>query len=210
MADGDRIGLGAALGAIDPAPAGAPSLLPAEAQGDLLDLNGPEGAEGPLTAALEQRARGPGRPRGSPNKKTEDLRRFVLARFKHPVVAAAELYSMPATSLAAILDCDPLEAATLQLKAMAFVGPYVDSTMPARMQIDADPRLPEFSISFTGPDGSAVAVDASGKRLDIVALAARAKAAMDQRLIEGEANKSHGDASHGEAKGEGKQGLDTF
>lgn len=184
--------------------------MPAETQGELLDLDGPEGAEGPVTETLAERARGAGRPPGSPNKRTEDLRRFLLHRFKHPVVAAAELYSMPAEALAKALGCDAIDAAVLQLKAMQFVGPYVDSAMPQRMQIDADPRLPEFRIGFSGPDGSAVAVDAKGNRLDIVWLAGQAKAAMDQRLIEGEAARSHDAPSHDDGINQRDQALDQF
>lgn len=210
MAQDHNIGLGAALEGLGPHGAGTPSGLPAQEQGELLDLDGPEGAEGPVTQTLRDRAGGPGRPKGSPNKRTEDLRRYILHRFKHPIVAAAEIYSMPVSALAAALDCDKDAAAALQLKAIAVVAPYVDSTMPQRMQIDADPRLPEFRLLFSGPDGSAVAVDAKGNRLDIVALADRAKTALNQRLIEGEATRSHDDQSHGDGINQPDQALETF
>lgn len=200
MSEGANIGLRRAAGALEGAAAGAPSSLPgagADAQVDLFDLDGPEGASGPVTAVLQSR-RGPGRPPGSPNKKTEDLRRFLLARFKHPAVALAEIYSVPTTCLAAELGMKAGDVLALQIRAAAEVAPYVDSRMPAKIAISDSDRLPGFNLVFG--DGRVAIEDKSGKRVDLTELAARAKAALDQRLGAGEALGSHDAGSHDEAQ----------
>lgn len=168
------------------------------ADADLFDLNGPEGAEGPVTRSREAK-RGPGRPPGSANKRTEDLRRFILSRFRHPVVALTEIYSMPVEELAAYVGCDKLDALALQIKAAAEVAPYVDSKMPARIQVTDRDRLPAFGLEFAG--GQVSVTDPAGNKLSLLDLAARAKDAMHQRLIEGEAIKSNGDGSNDEGQG---------
>jgi hypothetical protein len=206
MGDGPNIGLTAALAPLQGDVAGAPTQIPggrpAEAPAPELfdDLDGPEGAEGPVTRQIA--ARGRGRPPGSPNKRTADLRRFVLARFKHPVVALMEIAGMGADELATYLGCKPVEALNLQLRALAEAAPYVDSKMPLRLAIADTDRLPAFTLHFGG--GGVDIADPAGNRVTLTDLRARAKTAMDQRLIEGEAIKSHDDASH-----DGGQAVDS-
>lgn len=197
MPAGPNAGLIAATAPLDGAELRAPTGDPGP-QGELLDLDGPEGAEGPVTALREVRARGRGRPPGSPNRRTEDLRRFILARFKHPVVALAEIYSLPATELAAALDCKPLDALTLQIRAAAEAAPYVDSKMPVRLSVSDTDRLPAFHLHFGG--GGVAVTDDAGNRLDLGALAARAKAAMDQRLSDGERQGSQDEGSQAQGQ----------
>lgn len=196
MADNSNVGVAAAIDALSGAAAGAPTQgNSGEVQQDFLDLDGPEGAESPV-GAEHVRKRGPGRPPGSPNKRTEDLRRFVLSRFKHPVVALMEIGAMPAHELAAYLDCDREQALALQVRALAEAAPYVDSKMPQRIQVTDRDRLPSFGLEFAG--GTMSVTDPAGNRISLSALALRAKGAMAQRLIEGEAIRSQTDGSHEE------------
>lgn len=194
MAQGDGTGVIAALDSLSGAAAGAPT---AEVQQEFLDLDGPEGSEGPVTARHVER-RGPGRPPGSPNKRTEDLRRFVLSRFKHPVVALMEIGAMPAHELAEYLACKPLDALTLQIRALAEAAPYVDSKMPQRIQMTDRDRLPSFGLEFAA--GALSVIDPAGNRVSLSTLAVRAKGAMAQRLIDGEAIRSQNDGSHEQAQ----------
>lgn len=196
LAEDRAIGLRAAAGALSGPAVGTPTADPPK-QGELLDYDGPEGAQGPATQLLERR-RGPGRPPGSPNKATADLRRFLLARFKHPVVALAEVYSIPTDALAAALGIEPRDALTLQIRAAAEVAPYVDSKMPAKVAVTGGDRLPTFALHLSA--GGIEAVDQAGNRLTLSALADRAKVAMDQRLSKGEAARSHGEPSHDEGQ----------
>lgn len=165
-----------------------------QAQDELFDLDGPEGASGPVTPQLQARRSGPGRPLGSPNKRTEDLRRFLLARFKHPVVALAEIYSIPTNELAASLGMKVADVFALQIRAAAECAPYVDSKMPARIAISDSSSLPAFNLVFG--DGRVMAEDKQGNRLNLSELAARAKHAMEQRLSGGEAAGSHDAGSY--------------
>lgn len=193
MGQGANVGLRGAIEPLEGAEVGAPT---PEIQDGLFDLDGPDGATGPLTRLFNERAerRGPGRPKGSPNKRTEDLRRFILARFKHPVVALMEIGSIPTIELISELRLDPDKALALQIRALSEAAPYVDSKMPMKLTVSDGDRLPEFHLHF-GSDGSAKATDQQGRTMDLEALYARAKRAMDQRLIGGEAARSHGDGS---------------
>lgn len=197
MAEGAGIGLRQAATALQGVGSGTPTADDGQAQVELFDLDGPDGASGPVTSVLQER-RGPGRPLGSPNKKTEDLRRFLLARFKHPAVALAEIYSIPTDVLARELGMKPGDVLALQIRAAAEVAPYVDSKMPAKIHISDSDRLPAFSLVFA--DGRVSAEDKAGNKLDLTALAARAKHAMRQRLSSGEGDGSHDDGSHDEGE----------
>lgn len=205
MSPGPNVGIAAAVAELEGAETGAPTndrdqeqrdLLtgpPASDEPNLFDIS--DAAEGPVTQAIEQR-RGPGRPKGSPNKKTDDLRRYLLGRgdLKHPVLAAAEIYSMSVDDLrAALPETSAKDAVLIQIRCMEFVAPYVEAKMPQKLVIDGNERLPEFHLHF-GQQGAELR-DEQGNKVDLVALAARAKDAMSQRLIEGEAIRSHDDGS---------------
>jgi hypothetical protein len=193
LSEGPNVGIRSAANALEGVAAGTPIIPAGEKQDELFDLDGPEGAEGPVSKVLERK--GPGRPKGSINKRTEDLRRFLLARFKHPVVALAEIYSVPTDELASALGIKAVDALTLQIRAAGEVAPYVDSKMPAKVMVTDSDRLPAFNLVFA--DGG-VTVEQGGKRVDVFELADRAKRAMLQRLSGGEDAGSHGEGSHGE------------
>lgn len=179
---------------------GAGDLAPSDVSGDPRELelfDTQDDRDGPLSKTLRER-RGPGRPPGSPNKRTADLRRFILARYKHPVIAAAEIFSMSVDELAAALNCDKRDAVLVQVRCAEFVAPYIEAKMPQRVAITDDRSLPSYGLTF-GKDGATL-TDEQGRKVDLIALAARAKDAMDQRLINGEAIKSHGDGSQDEGQ----------
>lgn len=199
MGQGPNVGIAAATADLEGAEGGTPSQVSGagsllgqpESEPDLFEIQ--DQFDGPVTKAVRDR-RGPGRPAGSPNKRTEDLRRFLLHRHKHPVLAAAEIYSMSVEDLRAVLPgLKVAEALLIQVRCMEFVAPYMEAKMPQKIAImDAD-RLPAMHLHF-GADGAELRDDA-GKVVDLVELATRAKRAMDQRLRLGEAQGSQEEGS---------------
>lgn len=77
-----------------------------------------------------------GRPKGAINKRTGQLRDFILAQYQHPAVALAQAYSRPVDTLAAELGCSKLEAFTVQVRAAGELLPYIESKMPVAVGID--------------------------------------------------------------------------
>lgn len=54
---------------------------------------------GPVTPVGKSGPQG-GRPRGARNKSTEQMRRYILSRYKHPLIVAAEMWSRTPEDLA--------------------------------------------------------------------------------------------------------------
>lgn len=91
----------------------------------------------PLRSQAVAEARRRGRPKGSRNRRSEELIRFVLARHAHPLLVLAQTYSRPVEALAAELDCTALEAISLQVRCAAEALPYFESKKPVALQVDA-------------------------------------------------------------------------
>ena len=87
--------------------------------------------------------RGPGRPPGARNKKTEAFREHILSRFKSPLTVLAETYSRPVADLARELGIKKGEAYKMQMDAAEKLAPYLHSKAP---------------IEVTGKDGRAVSL----------------------------------------------------
>lgn len=83
-------------------------------------------------AAIEAR-KGRGRPRGARNKRTEELRAYLLSRYRHPLETLAAIQSQDPDILAAELGCSELEATGLIIKAAAELGPFVASRLPVEV-----------------------------------------------------------------------------
>lgn len=103
-------------------------------------------------------ARKAGRPRGSRNKRTEQFRQFILARYAHPGEALAATYSRPVDALAAELGCTRLEAAQMQIKAAAELLPYIESKMPVAVGVSAEGQI-QLILATGGGDGARQIVD---------------------------------------------------
>jgi len=89
-----------------------------------------------IAAELEER-RGPGRPRGSINRSTEEMARYILAHYRDPRLFLAELYNRPVEQLARELNTTREKAQRLQIEAADKLMPYVASKMPVAVTIDA-------------------------------------------------------------------------
>ena len=83
----------------------------------------------------EQLRRGPGRPPGALNKKTSDWARFILERYRSPLVFLAEVYSRRVQDLAAEIGAKPAEALEIQRRAAEALAPYLHGKMPVQVEV---------------------------------------------------------------------------
>lgn len=83
-----------------------------------------------------------GRPKGSRNRRTQQLAKLIDSQCGNPVMAMARIYAMPVEALAKRLGCKLLEAAELQLKAANQVAPYTDQKQPTAIEAPAGAVLP--------------------------------------------------------------------
>ena len=121
-------------------------------QGELLAVQASLGL--PVTVASEALVakRGPGRPVGARNKRTESLAAQVERLFGNPVMRAAALASMPVDELAAALGCKPLEAVQEQRLWLAMMLPYVAARMPIAVDV-TNHKVVSLTIVDGVPDG---------------------------------------------------------
>lgn len=130
-------------------PAAAQSRLPLADPGVLaLEMQIQPTKQGAVQAAHRR-----GRPKGSRNRRSEDLVRYILAKHSHPLLVLAETYSRPVHVLAAELNCTPLEAFQLQQRAATELAPYIESKKPVAVQVDS--RVIQLTIHAGEPDAGA-------------------------------------------------------
>lgn len=140
--------------------------------------------------------RGPGRPPGSANRLTKDIRKLILAKHCHPLLALAEIYSMDAKELAKHLDCKPIDALNTQIRAAAELAPYL-AAKQAAVDDSGNVALPVLQLNFGGPAPAALAASDGRGAISILDMM---KVVEDQRLSEAEPDASHGDGSHDQAQ----------
>lgn len=107
-----------------------------EAEAEQLGLFGePQTAEG-LSRAIVAGRRGPGRPVGARNKRTERTVAFLLSRHRDPREVLIEIAEANVFDLAALLGCKPYEA--MQEKRLAAIGvlPYVAARITPEVMND--------------------------------------------------------------------------
>lgn len=130
-------------------------------------------APSPLSAAISPRKRaGPGRPKGSKNRRTEAVAAWLLQQHRHPLAVMMEAYSMAPEELCARIGLRReveattaadgtktftptdhyandvlLEVVKLQLRMAEAVAPYVAQKLPQAVQVDARAGL---SVVFAG------------------------------------------------------------
>ncbi len=79
--------------------------------------------------------RGPGRPPGARNKRTERTVQWLLARHKDPVEGLLQIADMHPADLAAMLSCTMLEAVQEQRLCRRDALPYVKQRMPLAVDV---------------------------------------------------------------------------
>jgi hypothetical protein len=175
-------GIGAALGA---ALAQAGPLVEPEAVQAPLPLGDVEAIEAARDGRPDRDAgqavqlvRKAGRPKGAMNKRTGQLRDYLLSRYAHPLEVLAQTYTRPAEVLAAELGCTKLEAFQQQVRAAAELAPYIESKMPVAVGIDARGTV-QLVINGAEAAGGAI-IDAEGVTLGGLSAMLQNQGVMDE------------------------------
>lgn len=93
--------------------------------------------------------RGPGRPKGSRNKSTQEWVDYFMTKNKSPLMVLGELYSKDTIELAREMRCDRIDALKLQISAANAVLPYVHKKQPLAIETTGE-ELPTINI-YTSP-----------------------------------------------------------
>lgn len=124
----------------------------------------PQTKAGMAKAAVYRR--GPGRPPGARNRRTERTAAFLLARHRDPREILLEIAEANIDDLAALMQCTPHEA--MQEKRLAAIGvlPYITSKMP--IEIDLTKRSVVYLNIVDGYAAPASAVDGVAMQVTVL------------------------------------------
>lgn len=139
--DGEKVGLSAAVNRAMAQDDGPPA-SDAE-QMSLLPLDRPAKEIGDV--AMPQR--GPGRPMGATNKRTQVWADFLLSQYSSPLQMLAETISMPLEDLAGRLKCDKADAFKIQLLAAKELAPYLHQKLPVAEDGEPNRLWMTFEVS---------------------------------------------------------------
>lgn len=93
-----------------------------------------------------------GRKPGARNKRSDDLRSYLLQFGPHPAVTLMRIQGRPVHLLAAELGCSKAEAMAIQVRCASEVLPFIESRMPVKL--DAPPGVAmAFMLGLPGLDG---------------------------------------------------------
>lgn len=147
-------------------------------------------------------AAGPGRPRGSVNRRTIAMRDLYLrSGFPHPLLWMGSVLRMTVEDLALTLGCEPAEALDQQRKIAAEALPYIESRMPTKIAGEDGNKIPVLIMGEIGsvlaareqrPDG-AIGID-DDMAAEII------NYERDQQVRRSETDKSHEARSHDTAQ----------
>ena len=159
MSDDAKEGLQAAVEAIDQGE-------PPAASEEQIEIFPPIALK-PAAAPGEAPAidRGPGRPKGARNKRTEQWVEYIEGRYRSPLIFLAETYSRTVEELAAELCCKREDAFKLQLQAAKELAPYLHQKLP----IAVDVKGASAGVLLIGEltPGSQAALDAAAMGVDM-------------------------------------------
>lgn len=93
---------------------------------------------------------GPGRPKGSKNRSSEELAKLVQQIGGHPVLAMARVQAQSVEEIKKSLCCTRLEAFQVWWKAVVELAPYVASKMPLAVAVNGKVT----SLNLTVPLGA--------------------------------------------------------
>lgn len=92
--------------------------------------------------------RGPGRPKGSTNKRTQEWGDYILSRYSSPLEVLAQTMSRPVRELADELSCSVADAFKMQILAAKELAPYLHQKMPTAIDLgDSPAALLPFAIT---------------------------------------------------------------
>lgn len=148
-------------------------------------------APSPLSAAIEPRRRGPGRPKGARGRRTEAVAQWLLSQARHPVLVMMEAYGMTPAELADRIGLargrvkgeggEPdqwlhandtlLEVYKLQLRMAEAAAPYVAQKLPQAVDFKGAAALhvtlSGVSVPARGGLAGAAAVAIEGEVLGV-------------------------------------------
>ena len=81
-------------------------------------------------------SRGPGRPPGARNRRTQEWVDYILSKYPSPLEALASTYARPVEALAKELNCSRADAYKIQQQAAVNLAPYIHQKQPMAMQIE--------------------------------------------------------------------------
>ena len=148
-----------------------------------------------LAGSRQAAKRGPGRPKGARNRRSEALSKWLMTQgYTHPAVRLAAIMDADTNDLARALGCKRIEAFQEQRKAASDLLPYFEGRILPRTDSGEQP-LPHFHLHL-GDD----AVSLAGARPSGGAIMAGKKIEENQCVEYLEEVPSHENASHGECK----------
>lgn len=154
----------------------AVEVMTAEEVADEADLFGLSLPETPSLQLLRER-KGPGRPAGARNKRTERTVGWLLAQFRDPRAVLLEIAQTPVDELAAALGCKPIEALQEIRHAAVGVLPYVAAKMPVQVDLTGKPAV-HMHFNMGGAPGAEGTGTIAERLLGIIV--------QDQTLSEGD------------------------
>lgn len=116
--------------------------------------------------------RGPGRPPGARNKRTEEWTAHILSKYRSPLEFLASTYTRSTALLAAELRCSLLDAFKMQLAAAKELSPYLHQKQPVAIDLDTSTAINlalEISSDFAGRLGLDPAGDGVIELRDVTA-----------------------------------------
>lgn len=138
--------------------------------------------------ALKPPKRRAGRPPGSVNRSTMQLKKLLAARgYRDPAEFLAAILSMDLKDLTALLGGDPAEAIKAQVKAAAELMPYFHQKAPVAVHHTGEASRP-LIVVMDGPGGARSIGGADG--------AMSIHDVINQQVIETGGARSHGAGSH--------------
>lgn len=111
-------------------------------EGDLFGFDEQEALGGMMATIQPQKRKGPGRPKGSPNRRTADLVKYIQANYRDPLLGFVDTANMDTIVLAKALGCKPIEALKAQISAGATALPYLHQKQATAVQVTGDVLAP--------------------------------------------------------------------
>ncbi|MGJ0393025.1 MAG: hypothetical protein ACR650_09745 [Methylocystis sp.] len=139
--------------------------------------------------------------KGSPNRRTEDFRRYYASLgLADPLLFLGHLISAKTADVARELGCKPVQALEVQRKAAEGLAPYLHSKQPTKVDVEGAEGLPVLVVQQFegGAQQLAEARQAGAMTIDGDLVEALSENEEKQRLKAEAARQSHDAQSHGE------------
>lgn len=108
--------------------------------------------------------RKPGRPKGSKNKRTQELAKFIKKKHGHPIIALAQIAFTPTVELAQQLKIKVVDAFDRQVAILEKLGEYTDQKMPRAIEVQGE-GLIQFILGVTPDRAEDIAKQGDGSRI---------------------------------------------